>query len=83
MISFTLSGHVNVHSFIHPTFHLLFSSSVRVLMDNKNKDDSLLYTDFFLLEYRFSFEPQALLESLESQPQNILGIFLLDTSVSS
>ena len=81
MISFTLSGHVNVHSFIHPTFHLLFSSSVRVLMDNK--DDSLLYTDFFLLEYRFSFEPQALLESLESQPQNILGIFLLDTSVSS
>ena len=81
MISSTLSGHVNVHSFIHPTFHLLFSSSVRVLMDNK--DDSLLYTDFFLLEYRFSFEPQALLESLESQPQNILGIFLLDTSVSS
>ena len=81
MISSTLSGHVNVHSFIHPTFHLLFSSSVRVLMDNK--DDSLLYTDFFLLEYRFSFEPQALLESLESQPQNILGIFLLNTSVSS
>ena len=40
----------------------------------------LLYIDFFLLEYLFEFEPQVFLEFLDLQPQNILGIFLLDAS---